>query len=35
MVMKEIQSTYPLSVTMHERLERIREWAQERAVPAD
>lgn len=35
MVVKEIQSTYPLSVTMRERIEKIRKWAHERAVPAD
>ncbi len=30
----ELHSTYPLSVTMKERLEALRAWAQERAVPA-
>jgi hypothetical protein len=31
----EIQSTYPLSVTMREKVEALREWARERTVPAD
>ena len=35
MVVKEIQSTYPLSVTMKEKIEALREWARERAVPAN
>jgi hypothetical protein len=35
MVLKEIQSTYPLSVTMKEKVEALRAWAQQRAVPAD
>jgi hypothetical protein len=35
MVLKEIQSTYPLSVTMKERFASLREWAQERAVMAN
>lgn len=34
MILKEIQSTYPLSVTMKERIESLRAWAQERAVMA-
>jgi hypothetical protein len=32
---KEIQSTYPLSVTMKERVAGLREWACQRAVPAN
>jgi SpoVK/Ycf46/Vps4 family AAA+-type ATPase len=35
MVLKEIRSTYPLSVTMRERVEELRNWAHERAVPAN
>lgn len=35
MVLKEIQSTYPLSVTMKEKIDGLREWARERAVPAN
>jgi hypothetical protein len=35
MILKEIRSTYPLSVTMKERVEALREWARERAVPAN
>jgi SpoVK/Ycf46/Vps4 family AAA+-type ATPase len=34
MIVKEIQSTYPLSVTMKEKIDALREWARERAVPA-
>ena len=34
-ILKEIQSTYPLSVTMKEKFESLREWAQERAVMAN
>lgn len=35
MLLKELQSTYPLSVTMKEKIEALREWAQQRAVPAN
>ena len=35
MILKEIRSTYPLSVTMREKVEALREWARERTVPAD
>jgi SpoVK/Ycf46/Vps4 family AAA+-type ATPase len=34
-VLKEIQSTYPLSVTMKERVAALRDWARERTVPAN
>ena len=34
-ILKEIGSTYPLSTTMHERIESLREWACQRAVPAN
>lgn len=33
-VLNELKSTYPLSVTMKEKLEALRAWALERAVPA-
>ncbi|MBI1983247.1 MAG: AAA family ATPase, partial [Acidobacteria bacterium] len=35
LVRKEIRSTYPLSVTMREKVEALREWARDRAVPAN
>ncbi len=35
MVRKEVESTYPLSVTMKEKVESLRAWAHERTVPAD
>jgi len=35
MLLKELQSTYPLSVTMKEKIDDLREWAQSRAVPAN
>jgi SpoVK/Ycf46/Vps4 family AAA+-type ATPase len=35
MVVKEIHATYPLSVTMKEKIDALREWARERAVPAN
>jgi SpoVK/Ycf46/Vps4 family AAA+-type ATPase len=35
MVVKELKSTYPISVTMKEKIEALREWAKERAVPAN
>jgi SpoVK/Ycf46/Vps4 family AAA+-type ATPase len=34
MILKELQSTYPLSTTMREKVEALREWARDRAVPA-
>jgi SpoVK/Ycf46/Vps4 family AAA+-type ATPase len=34
MVLKELQSTYPLSATMREKVEALRRWARDRAVPA-
>ena len=34
-IFKELQSTYPISVTMKERIEALRRWAQARAVPAN
>lgn len=33
MVLKEIQSTYPLAATMREKIEGLREWARQRTVP--
>lgn len=35
LVLSELQSTYPLSVTMREKVEALRQWARERAVPAN
>ena len=35
MILAEIHSTYPLSVTMREKVESLRAWARERAVPAN
>ena len=35
LVMHEIRSTRPLSVLMAEQVQALREWAQERTVPAD
>jgi hypothetical protein len=35
MVLKEIRSTFPLSVTMREKVEALRAWARDRTVPAD
>jgi hypothetical protein len=35
MLLKEIQSTYPLAVTMKEKLDGLREWARQRAVMAN
>ena len=35
MVLKEIQSTRPLSVTLREKMECLRDWARERTVPAN
>jgi SpoVK/Ycf46/Vps4 family AAA+-type ATPase len=34
MILKEVQSTHPLSETMREKVEALREWARNRAVPA-
>jgi SpoVK/Ycf46/Vps4 family AAA+-type ATPase len=34
-VLKEIQSTHPLSVTRKEKVDSLREWARERTVPAN
>ncbi|MDR3676254.1 MAG: AAA family ATPase [Acidobacteriota bacterium] len=35
MLLEELRSTYPLAVTMKEKIEALREWARERAVPAN
>lgn len=35
MILKEMQSTFPLSVTMKEKVESLRAWARDRAVPAN
>ncbi len=35
LVLKEIQSTYPLAVTMREKVEALRAWARQRTVPAN
>jgi SpoVK/Ycf46/Vps4 family AAA+-type ATPase len=35
LILKELQSTYPLSVTMKERVAGLRDWARQRAVPAN
>ncbi len=35
LVLKEIQSTHPLSVTMKEKVDSLREWARQRTVPAN
>jgi len=35
LLLRELRSTYPLSVTMKEKVEALREWAQQRAVPAN
>ena len=35
MLLNELHSTYPLSVTMKEKIDALREWAQQRAVPAN
>jgi SpoVK/Ycf46/Vps4 family AAA+-type ATPase len=35
MLIDELHSTYPLSVTMKEKIEALRAWARERAVPAN
>lgn len=33
-LLEELRATYPLSVTMKEKIEALRDWARERAVPA-
>jgi SpoVK/Ycf46/Vps4 family AAA+-type ATPase len=33
-IAKELENTYPLSVTMKEKIERLRDWAQGRTVSA-
>ena len=33
-ILNELHSTYPLSTTMREKVEALREWARDRAVPA-
>jgi len=35
MLVAELRGTYPLSVTMKEKIEALREWAQQRAIPAN
>lgn len=35
MLLNELHSTHPLSVTMREKVESLREWAHDRAVPAN
>jgi hypothetical protein len=35
MLLEELRSTYPLAVTMKEKIEALREWARQRAVPAN
>jgi hypothetical protein len=35
MLLEELRSTYPLSVTMKEKIAALRAWAQQRAVPAN
>jgi hypothetical protein len=35
MLLQELRSTYPLAVTMKEKIEALREWARQRAVPAN
>jgi SpoVK/Ycf46/Vps4 family AAA+-type ATPase len=35
MILDEIRATYPLSVTMKEKVESLRAWARERTVPAN
>jgi SpoVK/Ycf46/Vps4 family AAA+-type ATPase len=34
-IAKELENTYPLSVTMKEKIERLRDWAKGRTVPAN
>jgi SpoVK/Ycf46/Vps4 family AAA+-type ATPase len=34
-IAKELENTYPLSVTMEEKIERLRDWAKGRTVPAN
>ncbi len=35
MLLQELHSTYPLSVTLKEKIDALRDWARERAVPAN
>jgi len=35
LIEREILATRPLSVTMHERVQALRDWARERTVPVD
>lgn len=35
MLLKELEGTRPLSVTMREKVEALRAWAAKRTVPAD
>ena len=35
MLLEELRATFPLSVTMKEKVEALRDWARERAVPAN
>jgi hypothetical protein len=35
LILQEVESTRPLSQTMKERVEGLREWARDRAVPAN
>jgi SpoVK/Ycf46/Vps4 family AAA+-type ATPase len=35
MVVEELRGTYPLSVTMKEKIDSLRAWAQQRAIPAN
>jgi hypothetical protein len=34
-IAKEFENTYPLSMTMQEKIERLRDWAKGRTVPAN
>jgi hypothetical protein len=34
-LLEELRATYPLSVTMKGKIEALRDWARERAVPAN
>jgi hypothetical protein len=35
MLLEELRATYPLSVTMKEKIDALRAWAQQRAIPAN
>jgi hypothetical protein len=35
MLLEELRGTYPLSVTMKEKIDSLRAWAQQRAIPAN